>query len=352
LLISGSKTIALYHRILRSVIGKDDAAGHNPYSTWCCYVTGMVQQTDYYPFGMVQNPQTVNNDNKYLYNGKELQDDMNLTWLDYGARMYDPQIGRWHSVDLLAEVNRKWSPYRYAYNNPLRFIDPDGMFEDGFTIDNWGYILPVDNTGGDDYDVLYDEDNYNNGARDYNETGNDGQGIKVDKGVLENNTEYTKTEFLPSENKYKTVIINEYSVQGEGAVSLYEFMAKYASFVEFSNVKVGNGTSYITTSHEPGVEGGMANSIYSHASKENPLIMADHSHPGNSGPSPADTKVAEDALKIYNQAIFRVYKPGNGEYIPYRDAIPLNGIKVSASGFRPVSITPQPIQNPINTKLY
>ncbi len=90
----------------------------------------VTQATDYYPFGLGINPlgyaKTATYGNDYKYNGKELQDEHSLGWLDYGARMYMADVGRWGVLDALSDIYRRYSPYNYALNNPIRFVDPDG----------------------------------------------------------------------------------------------------------------------------------------------------------------------------------------------------------------------------------
>jgi len=87
----------------------------------------LLQTYDFYPFGMRSVKTDRSSDNKYLYNGKELQDELGLEWYDYGARFYDPQIGRFVTADPLAEKMYNWSEYSYGFDRPICLIDLGGF---------------------------------------------------------------------------------------------------------------------------------------------------------------------------------------------------------------------------------
>ena len=84
------------------------------------------QVNNYYPYGGLMANSTNHNQQRYKYNGKELDRMHGLDWYDYGARWMDAAIGRWHVIDPLCEKYYDISPYAYCAGDPVNAIDPNG----------------------------------------------------------------------------------------------------------------------------------------------------------------------------------------------------------------------------------
>ncbi|MBQ0044557.1 MAG: hypothetical protein KBT05_05990, partial [Bacteroidales bacterium] len=88
----------------------------------------VVERNDYYPFGERHSDSSMptTNTNRWRFAGKEIQPLGSTGWLDFGARQYDSFLGRWTTVDPLAEKYPGISPYSYCAGNPIMFIDDGG----------------------------------------------------------------------------------------------------------------------------------------------------------------------------------------------------------------------------------
>jgi RHS repeat-associated protein len=112
----------------RDGINKVDNTGNTTLNDGTIVAADMMQINHYYPFGMNMegNWNGLNGKNKYQYNEKELNSDFGLDLSDYGARFYDAAIGRFNSIDIMGEGDKKNNSYSFCKNNPIRYIDVEG----------------------------------------------------------------------------------------------------------------------------------------------------------------------------------------------------------------------------------
>ena len=184
--------------------------------------------SNYYPFGLQINSLSWQREdavkNRYTYNGKEMQDDLNLNWYDYGFRMQDPALGRWHVIDGLSDLYSSWSPYNYTMNNPIKFIDPNGAYVDDFSGNNTGNWTGVNGKPERNKNIVDMESRLNNYRN-----GRSGSGTKngaeeaFDNRIEENTTTYgVGFDPLGGEEVYREISGNNVTIYYGGNYFLYE----------------------------------------------------------------------------------------------------------------------------------
>ena len=287
---------------------------------------GTVEEVnDYYAFGGLMSTSSRQSVQPYKYNGKELDRKGGLDWYDYGARYYDAALGRWHVVDPMAEEYYSISPYEYCNNSPIIYIDPTGMLYTGYTVDRNGYILKINNEGGDNYDVLYNKEKYSSETKgDYDKTGNK-TGIQISKGILlgtdarSMSSKITKGVLYTQDGQLtgKTVLNHAYEVKNDQeSVSIMNFLDKNTD-VEWSNTlmenKQGGNVNLISTSHEAKRISFGSYQINKYIRSGYQVLRSDHIHPGEGRVASGDTGDIGNAKNILQhspKAIFRILNKG------------------------------------------
>jgi len=254
-------------------------------------------------------------------------DDLDINLHDYGFRYYDPAIARFTTIDPLAEAVPGWTPFRFGYNNPIRFFDPDGLLEDTYGVDGDGNISKIDDktyydSDGNEVDKLVRTDN---GEYSTDKDGNIKQdNIDVKKGILKQGVNKKKT---PNGVEYTRISTGKYEDEGK---ALFDFLGSKTD-VEWSKVNTtesrkGGTQTDIFSSHEQAEESGGAAFI---STLDNYTTLNSHMHshpPGNKmrdeskyKPSNSDRKFAKDIHRSYPNAKLKIFFQGKySTYDQYR----------------------------------
>jgi RHS repeat-associated protein len=210
------------------------------------------EENNYYPFGLrhkgyndIGNGYGNSAAKKYKFGGKELQDDNiagnSLDWYDFSARNYDPALGRWMNLDPLAEQMRRHSPYNYAFNNPIFFIDYDGMAPDTVIANDKESQANIKNQlSKEDRKYVEFDENGELKADKLNESNNESGNLKNLRVLANSETVYEFHSGSVKVKDAKTGDISKVELSGTGKEVDGQFLDKGITLL---NQQVGNNTS-------------------------------------------------------------------------------------------------------------
>ena len=253
----------------------------------------VLQSTDYYPFGLAFSDSNIPS-NRYLYNGKELQDytigTAYLGTLDYGARHYDARIARWTVPDPMTEKYYGLSAYGYCAGNPVILVDPDG--KDIWEIDSFGKIVSRRRDRSTDTFILID-----------------------DKGQTLNSIsfDYGNVAAIKKQSRFWGRTATSISLSSEEAgADLFKFFADNLT-IEFGLITVGPKGAIVVSSHEHSRV--PVSEVAKAVNKEWDTVVSKiiHNHPKNSDPSKSDI----ESIRTMPKAKHFVYLPKTEDLIEY-----------------------------------
>jgi RHS repeat-associated protein len=292
------------------------------------------QNNHYYPFGLTMSVSDNQGVQPYKYTGKELDMEHGLMQYDFEARTYDPAVGRFLTVDPLAEKYPWLSPYAYCGNNSLRFVDPDG--QDIWEINDRGEIIKRMKDRTQDAFFMVAKDAGGNYQRTFT---TDAEGNKNYNSIsFKHKTVESQKSISFSPDGKTTGTYDVYQVRGDAnATAMFEFMGQHVtgspSKVEFSQAKTGiegdKGLNFITTSHQAGRDEGMSELIGKRLYYGYNIRELNHTHPISDYPSgrllpqragdigfAADVIDNRDLLHL-RIPTFNIYHVPTKRYIPY-----------------------------------
>jgi len=235
----------------------------------------------------------------YKYNGKEWQDELGLNMYDYGARNYDPALGRWMNVDPLAERRNQWAPYVYCLNNPILRYDPNGLTD--FIINKKTGTVEQIGEQNDDPDRILKSNR--KGKVKYRRNGEAKVAIDdIEKGILENGQNFKNEDEIISVGG-----ANQPSVAGVKSftLKLSLYLGKELKGFSYSSSGSGNITDVLLTKYLKNLSKKSYGRVtelqkkYGNAFSFNNLVQQFHTHPdGELGATQSNPEISQDVKAL------------------------------------------------------